>query len=156
MQAAENTQQNKKTMKAVTKKEAGYDKMSLEALEIPVPKEDEILIEVAYTGICGSDIHTFKGEYKNPVTPVALGHEFSGRVAQVGENVMKFKPMDRVTSQTTFYVCGQCTYCKKEQYNLCPYRKGIGTQQNGSLAKYVIAKEKYAHKLPENLSYEGA
>ncbi|GMQ73730.1 zinc-binding dehydrogenase [Tetragenococcus halophilus] len=156
MHATENTQQNIKTMKAVTKKEAGYDKMSLEALEIPAPKEDEILIEVAYTGICGSDIHTFKGEYKNPVTPVALGHEFSGRVAQVGENVTKFKPMDRVTSQTTFYVCGQCTYCKKEQYNLCPYRKGIGTQQNGSLAKYVIAKEKYAHKLTENLSYEGA
>ncbi|MDN6640258.1 MAG: zinc-binding dehydrogenase [Tetragenococcus sp.] len=156
MSATENTNQNIKTVQGVTKKEPGYDKMSLETLDIPIPKEDEILIEVAYTGICGSDIHTFKGEYKNPVTPVVLGHEFSGRVAQVGEGVTKFKPMDRVTSQTTFYVCGQCPYCQKEQYNLCPYRKGIGTQQNGSLAKYVVAKAKYAHKLPENVSYEGA
>ncbi|AYW48909.1 sorbitol dehydrogenase [Tetragenococcus osmophilus] len=143
-------------MQGVTKTAPGYDKMALETLEVPVPKEDEILIEVAYTGICGSDIHTFNGEYKNPTTPVVLGHEFSGRVAQVGSAVTHFQPMDRVTSETTFYVCGKCTYCKEEQYNLCPYRKGIGTQQNGSLAQYVIAKEKYAHKLPENLSYEGA
>ncbi|MDN6181262.1 MAG: zinc-binding dehydrogenase [Staphylococcus equorum] len=143
-------------MQGVTKTAPGYDKMALETLEVPVPKEDEILIEVAFTGICGSDIHTFKGEYKNPITPVVLGHEFSGRVAQVGSAVTHFQPMDRVTSETTFYVCGECTYCKDEKYNLCPYRKGIGTQQNGSLAQYVIAKEKYAHKLPENLSYEGA
>lgn len=150
------TNEDTQIMQGVTKTAPGYDKMALETLEVPVPKEDEILIEVAFTGICGSDIHTFKGEYKNPITPVVLGHEFSGRVAQVGSAVTHFQPMDRVTSETTFYVCGECTYCKDEKYNLCPYRKGIGTQQNGSLAQYVIAKEKYAHKLPENLSYEGA
>lgn len=150
------TNEDTRTMQGVTKTAPGYDKMALETLEVPVPKEDEILIEVAYTGICGSDIHTFKGEYKNPITPVVLGHEFSGRVAQIGSAVTHFQPMDRVTSETTFYVCGECSYCKEEKYNLCPYRKGIGTQQNGSLAQYVIAKEKYAHKLPENLSYEGA
>ncbi|KFN93727.1 galactitol-1-phosphate 5-dehydrogenase [Tetragenococcus muriaticus PMC-11-5] len=150
------TTENIQTMQGVTKTAPGYDNMTLETLEVPVPKEDEILIEVAFTGICGSDIHTFKGEYKNPTTPVVLGHEFSGRVAQVGSAVTHFQPMDRVTSETTFYVCGECSYCQEEKYNLCPYRKGIGTQQNGSLARYVIAKEKYAHKLPENLSYEGA
>jgi D-arabinose 1-dehydrogenase-like Zn-dependent alcohol dehydrogenase len=50
-----------------------------------------VVIKVAYTGICGSDIHTFKGEYKNPTTPVVLGHEFSGQVVAVGDNVTKVK-----------------------------------------------------------------
>jgi L-iditol 2-dehydrogenase/D-arabitol-phosphate dehydrogenase len=143
-------------MKGVSKQEPGYDKM--EMIELPVPEvtEDKVLIEVAYTGICGSDIHTFKGEYANPTTPVVLGHEFSGRVVKIGEKVTKIKIGDRVTSETTFSVCNQCDYCKRKQYNLCPYRKGLGTQQNGSMANYVLAKEESVHILPDNLSYEGA
>lgn len=143
-------------MLGVTKTAPGYDQMELLELDIPVPAADELLVKVAYTGICGSDIHTFKGEYKNPTTPVVLGHEFSGQVVQVGADVTKFCENDRVTSQTTFYVCNECEYCLKEEYNLCSNRKGIGTQQNGSMANYVLVKEKYAHKLPDRLSYEGA
>lgn len=143
-------------MLGVTKTAPGYDQMELLELDIPVPAADELLVKVAYTGICGSDIHTFKGEYKNPTTPVVLGHEFSGQVVQVGADVTKFCEKDRVTSQTTFYVCNECEYCLKEEYNLCSNRKGIGTQQNGSMANYVLVKEKYAHKLPDRLSYEGA
>ncbi|MGX7196396.1 zinc-binding dehydrogenase [Enterococcus olivae] len=143
-------------MLGVTKTAPGYDQMELLELDVPVPAADELLVKVAYTGICGSDIHTFKGEYKNPKTPVVLGHEFSGQVVQVGADVTKFAENDRVTSQTTFHVCNECDYCLKEEYNLCSNRKGIGTQQNGSMANYVLVKEKYAHKLPEQLSYEGA
>lgn len=144
------------TMFGVTKTEPGYDKM--EFVEIPVPevKDDGVLIEVAFTGICGSDVHTFKGEYKNPTTPVVLGHEFSGTVIAVGENVTKVKVGDRVTSETTFTTCGKCEYCHNKQYNLCPHRKGIGTQQNGSMAKYVLSREESVHKLPDTLSFEGA
>lgn len=143
-------------MKGVSKQEPGYDKMAYIDLEVPQAVEDKVLIKVAYTGICGSDIHTFKGEYKNPTTPVVLGHEFSGQVVAVGEQVTKVKIGDRVTSETTFYVCGECEYCQKKQYNLCPYRKGVGTQQNGSMANYVLAREESIHILPENLSYQGA
>lgn len=144
------------TIKGVCKTEPGYDKMEYVDFEVPEPTEDKILIKVAFTGICGSDIHTFKGEYKNPTTPVVLGHEFSGEVVKVGDQVTKVKVGDRVTSETTFYVCGKCDYCKQGQYNLCPYRKGIGTQQNGSMAKYVLAREESVHILPDTLSYEGA
>lgn len=143
-------------MLGVTKTAPGYDQMALLEVDIPSPAADELLVKVAYTGICGSDIHTFKGEYNNPTTPVILGHEFSGQVVEVGADVTKFVPNDRVTSQTTFYVCNECEYCAKEQYNLCPHRKGIGTQQNGSMANYLLVKEKYAHKLPDSLSYKGA
>lgn len=147
---------SKEKMHGVTKTAPGYDQMAFLEYDIPTPAADELLVKVAYTGICGSDIHTFKGEYKNPTTPVILGHEFSGQVVSVGNQVTKFVSGDRVTSQTTFYVCGECDYCQQEKYNLCPHRKGIGTQQNGSMAEYVLVKEKYAHRLPEGLSYEGA
>lgn len=145
-----------KIMHGVSKQEPGYDKMEFIELPVPEAKEDKVLIKVAYTGICGSDIHTFKGEYKNPTTPVVLGHEFSGEVVAVGDKVSKVKVGDRVTSETTFYVCGECDYCKEKQYNLCPYRKGIGTQQNGSMANFVLAREESIHILPDHLSYEGA
>lgn len=63
-------------MKAVVKSEAGYDNMSLQEIPVPEVKGKQVLMKVAYTGICGTDIHTFKGEYANAVTPLVLGHEF--------------------------------------------------------------------------------
>lgn len=145
-----------KMMKGVSKQAPGYDQMEFIDLSVPEATDDKVLIKVAYTGICGSDIHTFKGEYKNPTTPVVLGHEFSGQVVAVGDKVQKVKLGDRVTSETTFTVCNECDYCKEKQYNLCPHRKGIGTQQNGSMANYVLAREESIHLLPDGLSYEGA
>ncbi|WP_326931207.1 alcohol dehydrogenase catalytic domain-containing protein, partial [Enterococcus avium] len=124
-------------------------------LPVPEATDDKVLIKVAYTGICGSDIHTFKGEYKNPTTPVVLGHEFSWQVVEVGSNVTKVKVGARGSRETTFYVFGECEYCKEKQYNLCPHRKGIGTQQNGAMANYVLAREESIHLLPDHLSYEG-
>ncbi|MBO0486637.1 zinc-binding dehydrogenase [Vagococcus fluvialis] len=143
-------------MKGVCKAKNGYDQMELIDLEVPKATGDKIVIEVAYTGICGSDIHTFKGEYGNPTTPVILGHEFSGKVIDIGDKVTSVKVGDRVTSETTFSVCGICEYCKNKNYNLCPNRKGLGTQQNGSMANFVLAREESIHLLPDTLSYEGA
>ncbi|GKU83370.1 zinc-binding dehydrogenase [Niallia sp. NCCP-28] len=143
-------------MKAVSKLAPGYDNMSLVELEEPIVSEDKIKIKVAYTGICGSDIHTFKGEYNSKNTPVVLGHEFSGIVVEVGKNVTKVQVGDRVTSETTFTTCGQCLYCQEKDYNLCPHRTGIGTQVNGSLADYVIAREESVHLIPDNVSLEAA
>ncbi|MDT2833773.1 zinc-binding dehydrogenase [Vagococcus carniphilus] len=143
-------------MMGVCKTQKGYDQMELITLDIPKATKDKVLIEVACTGICGSDIHTFKGEYSNPTTPVILGHEFSGKVVEVGDEVTNVKVGDRVTSETTFSVCGNCEYCKDKNYNLCPNRKGLGTQQNGSMANFVLAREESIHILPETLSYEGA
>lgn len=138
-------------MKALVKREKGYDNMELMEIEEYIVKEDQVKIKVVYSGICGSDIHSFKGEYNNIKVPVALGHEFSGVVVEVGSNVKSIKVGDRVTSQTTFYICGECEYCKSGDYNLCSSRKGIGTQVNGSFAEYVIARKESVHVLPENV-----
>lgn len=139
-------------MKALTKTEKGYDKMALLDIEEPKAERNLVKIKVEYSGICGSDLHSFKGEYGNIKTPVVLGHEFSGVVVEVGESVTKVKVGDRVTSETTFETCGECDFCKSKDYNLCSTRKGIGTQANGSFAEYVLSREESVHVLPENVS----
>lgn len=141
-------------MKAALKSEKGYNHMSIQEIEEPAATKDLVKIKVKFTGICGTDVHTYKGEYANAKLPLVLGHEFSGEVVAVGEKVTKVKVGDRVTSETTFETCGECDYCQSGDYNLCPYRKGIGTQQNGSMAEYVITREESVHLLPDNVSYE--
>ncbi|MCG0912473.1 L-iditol 2-dehydrogenase [Lactiplantibacillus plantarum] len=145
-----------KTMEAVVKTESGYDNMELKQIPIPEVTGDKVLLKVAYTGICGTDIHTFKGQYANAVTPLVLGHEFSGEVVEVGPDVKTLKPGDRVTSETTFATDGTCVYCQDKEYNLCPNRVGIGTKANGSMANYVLTREESAHILPDSISYKMA
>lgn len=138
-------------MKALLKKDNGYDNMELVDIDEPIIGDDQVKIKVAYSGICGSDIHSYKGEYKNLKPPVVLGHEFSGIVVDVGSNVKGIKVGDKVTSETTYFICGKCEYCKSLDYNLCPDRKGIGTQVNGSFAEYVVNRAESVHVLPENV-----
>ncbi|MBU5584463.1 alcohol dehydrogenase catalytic domain-containing protein, partial [Enterococcus sp. S181_ASV_20] len=71
-------------------------------IEKPVPKGRVVLVKVIYTGICGTDIHGFKGEYDRLKTPLVLGHEFSGVVEAIGKNVTKVQKGAFVTSETTF------------------------------------------------------
>lgn len=143
-------------MKAVMKTEPGYDNMNLVEMEEPAVSGDLVKIKVSYTGICGTDIHAFTGEYRNSKTPVVLGHEFSGVVVEVGEDVKTVKVGDRVTSETTFTTCGECEYCLEKDYNLCSNRKGIGTQANGSMAEFVVSREESVHVLSDKISLEAA
>ena len=143
-------------MKAVVKTKVGYDNLELLEVEEPKVYGDRVKIKVAYTGICGSDIHTFKGEYNAKGVPVTLGHEFSGVVVEVGPDVKNVKVGDRVTSETTFETCGECIYCQSKDYNLCGSRKGIGTQADGSMANYVLSREESCHVLSDKVSLKAA
>ncbi|ARI75339.1 zinc-binding dehydrogenase [Halobacillus mangrovi] len=142
-------------MKALVKTELGFGNLEIQEKQEPVVGDGQVKIEVKYAGVCGSDIHTYEGHYKVKV-PVTLGHEFSGVVVDIGEGVTEFKIGDRVTSETTFYVCGTCEYCKNGDYNLCNYRKGLGTQQDGGFAKYLIARKQSVHHLPEHVDDRSA
>ncbi|MBA4603873.1 zinc-binding dehydrogenase [Thermoactinomyces mirandus] len=142
-------------MKALVKTAPGYGNLEIQDKPEPKPGKDQIKIEVKYAGVCGSDIHTFEGHYKVGV-PVTLGHEFSGVVTEVGEGVTEFQAGDRVTSETTFYICGECRYCKTGDYNLCNRRRGLGTHQDGGFAKYLLARKQSVHKLPENVDFQSA
>lgn len=141
-----------KMMQAVVKTAPGN--VPLQLMEIPEPEaeRDLVKIKIAYHGICGTDLHAAKGTYASTRPPVVLGHEFSGVVVGVGPEVAKFKPGDRVTSESTFATCSVCPSCKSRDYNLCSNRIGLGTQQNGSMAQYLVSREESVHLLPDNVS----
>lgn len=139
-------------MKAVVKTMSGFDNMQIMDMDEPIVEGDLIKIKIAYTGVCGSDLHAFKGEYSGTRIPVILGHEFSGIIVEVGPKVSKFKIGDRVTSETTFKTCMKCSSCESKNYNLCSDREGIGTQINGGMAQYLVSREESVHLLPENVS----
>lgn len=142
-------------MKALVKTKPGFGNLELLDQPNPSPKADEVKIKVHYAGICGTDVHTYEGHYKVNF-PVTLGHEFAGEIIEVGENVENLKVGDRVTSETTFYICGECEYCQTKDYNLCNHRKGLGTQQNGGFTQYLVARAESVHILPNNVSYRSA
>ena len=146
-----------KTMKAVVK----YDNVAgaTEVREVPVPSigPDDVLVETAFIGICGSDphMHHNKVSYKVNV-PLILGHEFAGVIAEVGANVTGWKVGDRVTSETHADYCGKCVLCRTNNYHVCRERKGYGFQIDGAFAKYVRVPSRILHKVPENVSLKEA
>lgn len=123
---------------------------------IPKPKDDEVLIRIVSSAICGSDLHIFKGKHPSAVLPSAIGHELSGMVVDVGKQVVSFKVGDRVTVEPVI-VCGVCADCVSGNYGHCRNISFLYRRGDGALADYICVKEKHVYKLPDNLSYnEGA
>jgi 2-desacetyl-2-hydroxyethyl bacteriochlorophyllide A dehydrogenase len=123
-------------------------------IEKPVPKRNEVLIKVRASGICGTDIHIFKAEYFSNF-PIVAGHEFSGEIVEVGEEVTQFKPGDRVTADPNIF-CDKCYFCKINKNNHCLDLDCIGVTRNGSFAEYVTVPEKCVFPIPDNISYPEA
>jgi len=137
-------------MKGVAKLAPGDGNVGL--LEVPMPtiRPGHVLIEVKATGVCGTDIHIYHGEYaSNP--PVIMGHEVAGLVAEVGEGVANCQPGDRVTCETYFSVCNECDFCRAGLPNLCPQRKSIGSGVHGGFTQYVLVPAHNIHHLPANV-----
>lgn len=136
------------------------DKMVIKETEVPVPKQKEVLVELEYVGICGSDVHYFHdgrcGDYKVE-GEFMLGHECAGTVAAVGEGVESLKVGDRVALEPGI-TCGQCEFCKTGRYNLCPDVQFLATPPvQGCYENYIAFPENMCFKLPENISTkEGA
>ena len=137
-------------MKGVAKLAPGDGYVGL--LEVPMPevRANHVLIEVKATGVCGTDIHIYHGEYAaNP--PVIMGHEVAGLVADVGEGVTNCQVGDRVTCETYFSVCNECDFCRAGLPNLCPQRKSIGSGVHGGFTQYVLVPAHNIHHLPANV-----
>ncbi|MCX8585591.1 NAD(P)-dependent alcohol dehydrogenase [Gilliamella sp. B3023] len=137
-------------------------KMVIKDTDIPIPKDDEILLEVKYVGICGSDVHGFEhGPFippKDPNQVIGLGHECSGIIKKVGKNVTKFKVGQRVCIEPGV-PCYQCEFCLSGHYNVCPNVDFMATQPNyrGALTNYLTHPEAMTFHLPQNMSLiEGA
>ena len=137
-------------------------KMVIKETDIPTPKDDEVLIEVKYVGICGSDVHGFEhGPYIPPKDPnqiIGLGHECSGIIKKIGKNVKKFTVGQRVCIEPGV-PCYKCEFCLSGHYNVCPNVDFMATQPNyrGALTNYLTHPEAMTFHLPENMSLiEGA
>jgi L-iditol 2-dehydrogenase len=137
-----------------------YNHLELRDLPDPVPGPDELLIQVAACGICGSDVHGYDGSTGRRIPPIVMGHEAAGFVAEVGTEVSGFAPGDRVTFDSTVF-CGVCDFCAKGQVNLCDNRQVIGVscgeyRRAGAFAELLTVPARVAYRLPDNLSFPEA
>jgi len=141
-------------VKAVVKYALGQGNVELRDMPKPSPDPDEVKIEVKAAGICGSDLHIYHGDIKLLIKPpVTMGHEFSGVVTEVGSSVSEWKPGDRVTSETSAQVCGECISCRTGNYNVCAEKRLIGYWFNGAFAKYCVVPSRLVHRLPDSVSF---
>jgi 2-desacetyl-2-hydroxyethyl bacteriochlorophyllide A dehydrogenase len=114
---------------------------------------DDVLIKVHSAGICGTDLHIFRGEYEADY-PLIPGHEFSGEVVAVGAQVERYRVGDRVTADPNV-PCNRCIYCQRNEPNQCKYLKAIGVTRDGAFAEYVAAPESNVFAI-DGISYEAA
>ena len=138
-----------------------YEPGKIEVEEIPEPSigEDEVLIEVAACGFCGSDVEYYYG--KSPVGtatgkgPLVLGHEFSGTVRGVGKVAGQYglKEGDRV-AVCPIQSCGACNSCRAAKPQFCSNLSVLGVTTNGGFAQFAKTKAQHAYKLPDSLTWE--
>lgn len=114
--------------------------MKIVEIAIPEPAPTEVLVQVMASGICGTDIHIFRGEYLGGY-PVIPGHEFSGVVEAVGSAVTRFHPGDRVAIEPNI-ACDNCEACLNNRQNFCLNWQAVGVTRPGGMAQYTTAPEK--------------
>ena len=127
----------------------------LEMQEISIPEigDRDILVKVKAAGICHSDAHYRAGVSPVSFTPLTLGHEVSGIVEKIGEEVKNVQVNDRVCLHYLI-TCGDCYYCSTGNEQFCTQGKMIGHHENGGYAEYIVIPARNAIQLPEEISFE--
>jgi len=135
------------------------EKGSVEIREIERPAigDDDVLLEVANVGVCGSDLHQWTADHSWPVNyPVVLGHEFGGHIVELGKNVEGWSEGDRVVSETAAIIDANNPMSRRGLYNLDPTRKGFGYGVNGAMTRFVSVPSRILHSVPDRLPFEQA
>ena len=133
----------------------GNGRFSIEQKPIPkITKPDDVLIEVEAASICGTDVQILKVPPGHPANEnVILGHEYTGKVVEVGEAVTSVKVGDRIVVDPNI-TCGTCRYCKIGLPNMCENMTTLGIFIDGGFARYNVAPQKALHKIPPTLPPE--
>jgi NADPH2:quinone reductase len=118
----------------------------------PVPGEDEVIVEVARVGICGTDLHIVKGEFPPTPFPIIPGHEFSGTVVGLGAGTDETMLGQRVAVDPSLF-CGQCTHCRRGRGNLCAAWGAIGDTVDGAFAQYVAVPAVNCYRMPDAMTF---
>jgi len=136
----------------------GKQSLSVETIEVGRLPANEVRIQVKACGICGTDQHIYHGHPGSTAAkfPIVLGHELSGVVVEVGEDVKRLKVGDRVSVDPNMY-CGLCRFCRNGQKHLCESLQAIGVTRNGGMGELCDAPEANCYVMPEEMSFvEGA
>jgi threonine 3-dehydrogenase len=140
-------------MKALVKKERAPG-MWMEEIAEPTVGPNDVRIQIAKTAICGTDMHIYKWDawaQKTIPVPMAVGHEYSGRIVELGSEVRGLKVDDRVSGEGHI-TCGHCRNCRAGRRHLCRNTVGVGVNRPGAFAEYLVIPADNAFKLPDAIS----
>lgn len=132
----------------------GPKKLEIKDIAQPTIGKRDVMIKIEYCGVCGTDIHIFNGEGGafDVSPPLIMGHEMSGVVEKVGEEVTDFQPGDHVTVDPN-NMCGECFHCSNAMEQFCTNSIGTGTTQDGGFAEYCCVTEKQVFKIDASVSF---
>ena len=130
-------------------------KMNMVECDIPQPASDEVRIAVKRIGICGSDPTIYRGLHPYVTYPLVPGHEISGIIDAVGENVSAERIGERVTV-IPHLVCGHCDACKTETYNFCEELRCTGAEADGAMCDYFCISSEMAIQIPDTMTLDDA
>jgi L-iditol 2-dehydrogenase len=137
----------------------GAKDLTIENRKLPEYASDEVLVKIAAVGVCGSDVHYYRhGRIGDFVVdgPLVLGHEVSGTIVAVGDDVDSSRVGQRVAIEPQ-RPCGKCRECRGGLYNLCPKMEFYATPPiDGAFAEYAVIQDAFAHAIPDNLTDEAA
>jgi propanol-preferring alcohol dehydrogenase len=126
--------------------------LKLVELPQPVPGRDQILVSVSACGVCHTELDEVEGRVPPSKFPMILGHEIVGRVEGLGPGSRKFKKGDRIGIAWINWACGKCSFCLKDEENLCDTAKWTGKDVDGGYAEYTIVSEEFAYPVPERFT----
>jgi alcohol dehydrogenase, propanol-preferring len=122
----------------------------------PVPRKEQVLIEVSACALCRTDLHIFDGELTEPKLPLVPGHMIVGRVAGGGEGAVRFADGDRIGVPWLGWTDGTCRYCRSGRENLCVEGKFTGYDFDGGYAELTVADERFCFPIPDSYTDEHA
>ena len=141
------------TMRAAVVRQFG-EPLTIEEVQTPRPKRGEILVKVAASGVCHTDLHAAHGDWPvKPEPPFIPGHEGVGHIVAVGEGVTHVKEGDRVGVPWLYSACGCCEHCLGGWETLCESQQNTGYSVNGGFADYTLADAGYVGRLPDNVGF---
>jgi 2-desacetyl-2-hydroxyethyl bacteriochlorophyllide A dehydrogenase len=127
------------------------EQLQLVSTDVPRPEGGEVLVRMAFAGICGSDLGTYRRGHPWLPYPIAPGHEASGIVTELGSSVRgDWQPGDRVYVRPAV-ACGACFYCTKALPNLCSALIGVGSHTPGAFADYLVVPEAALARVPDGV-----
>jgi len=132
------------------------EQLRLVEADIPKIASDEVLVKVSYTGICGSDLHTYSGHNPYVTYPVVMGHELSGVIVEKGANCPASLQAGDKVAINPLISCGECSTCREGHLNICRNFKLYGREYAGGFAEYIKVRAGHLVKVPDTISMDVA